>query len=118
MQAFSGQYARGNENNLHRAGTFTDAFGNVRTFDGGGRLPGYAILNLNGEVDLGRGWPRFGRVDNVFDKRYATVAALAENPFDAAGAFQPDSGDWRRETFVAPGAPRAFWIGLRYAFGK
>lgn len=118
VQAFSGQYARGNENNRHRAGNFTDAFGNVRTFDGGGRLPGYAILNLNGEVDLGRGWQLFGRVDNVFDKRYANVAALAENPFDAVGAFQPDSGDWRRETFVAPGAPRAFWVGLRYAFGK
>lgn len=118
VQAFSGQYARGNENNRHRAGTSTDAFGNVRSFAGGGRLPGYALLNLNGELDLGRGWQLFGRVDNVFDKRYASAAALAENPFDAAGAFQSDSGDWRRETFVAPGAPRAFWLGLRYAFGK
>ncbi|MBI2306257.1 MAG: TonB-dependent receptor [Rhodocyclales bacterium] len=118
VQAFSGQYARGNENNRHRAGSASDAFGNVRSFDGGGRLPGYALLNLNGELDLGKGWQLFGRIDNVFDKRYATAAALAENPFDAAGAFRVDSGDWRHETFIAPGTPRVFWVGLRYAFGK
>ncbi|KAB2928460.1 MAG: TonB-dependent receptor [Dechloromonas sp.] len=117
LQAFSGQYARGNENNAHRAGSATDAFGNQRTFDGSGKTAGYAILNLNAEADLGRGWQVFARVNNVFDKRYATAAALAENPFDAGGAFQIDSGDWRRETFVAPGAPRAAWLGVRYRFG-
>jgi outer membrane receptor protein involved in Fe transport len=118
VQAFSGQYARGNENNRHRAGSATDAFGNVRSFDGGGRLSGYALLNLNGDLDLGGGWQLFGRLDNVFDRRYGTAAALAENPFDAAGAFRIDSGTWRHETFLAPGAPRAVWVGLRYAFGK
>lgn len=117
VQAFSGQYARGNENNRHQAGTATDAFGNTRTFEGAGRIPGYAILNLNGEIELGGGWQLFGRINNVFDKRYGTAAALAENPF-AGGAFQIDSGDWRRETFVAPGAPRAAWIGLRTTFGS
>jgi outer membrane receptor protein involved in Fe transport len=117
VQAFSGQYARGNENNRHSAGTTTDAFGNTRTFDGPGKTAGYAILNLNGEADLGAGWQLFAKVNNVFDKRYVTAAALAENPFDAGGSFQSDSGDWRRETFVAPGAPRAGWIGVRYVFG-
>ncbi|UCV12803.1 TonB-dependent receptor [Dechloromonas denitrificans] len=117
VQAFSGQYARGNENNQHQSGTFTDALGNTRTFDGPGKTAGYAILNLNGEARLGGGWQMFAKVNNVFDKRYATAAALAENPF-AGGSFQIDSGNWRRETFVAPGAPRAAWIGLRYAFGN
>jgi len=117
VQIFSGQYARGNENNRHRAGTATDAFGNVREFDGGGRLPGYAVLNLDAEFDIARGWQIVGRVDNVFDRRYASAAALAENPFDAGGAFRVDSGDWRHQTFVAPGAPRTFWLGLRRTFG-
>lgn len=53
----------------------------------------------------------------MFDKRYATAAALAENPFNAAGGFENDSVAWRRETFVAPGAPRAAWLGVRYVFG-
>lgn len=116
MQAFSGQYLRGNENNRHQSGTFTDANGNTRTFDGPGRLPGYAILNLNGEASLGGGWQLFAKVNNVFDKRYATAGALAENPF-VGGSFQTNPDDWRRETFVAPGAPRAAWVGVRYVFG-
>ena len=117
LQAFSGQYARGNENNQHQAGTFTDAFGTTRTFEGAGRIPGYAIVNLNAEADLGGGWQLFGKINNLFDRRYGTVAALAENPF-AGGAFQVDSNAWRRETFIAPGAPRAAWVGLRYTFGS
>ncbi len=118
LQAFSGQYARGNENNRHRAGTATDAFGEDRTFEGSGKLPGYAVLNLNGDLKLGGGWQLFAKVNNVFDRRYATAGALAENPFVGAGnAFTADSDLWRRETFVAPGAPRAAWIGVRYAFG-
>jgi hypothetical protein len=42
--------------------------------------------------------------------------ALAENPF-VSGGFQADPDNWRRETFVAPGAPRAAWLGVRYVFG-
>ena len=115
VQAFSGQYARGNENNQHQSGTATDAFGNTRTFDGSGKTPGYAILNLNGEVHLSANLQLFGKINNVFDKYYASASALAENPF-ASGSFQINSSNWHSETFVAPGAPRAAWIGLRYAF--
>ena len=117
VQAFSSQYARGNENNQHQSGTTTDALGNTRTFAGPGKTAGYAILNLNAEVKLGGGLQLFAKLNNVFDQRYATAAALAENPFNSAGNFQNNSGDWQRETFVAPGAPRAAWVGLRYVFG-
>ena len=117
VQAFSGQYARGNENNQHQSGTTTDALGNTRTFTGPGKTAGYAILNLNAEAKLGAGLQLFAKLNNVFDQRYATAAALAENPFNSAGNFQNNSGDWQRETFVAPGAPRAAWVGLRYVFG-
>ncbi len=117
VQAFSSQYVRGNENNQHQAGTATDLNGNTRTFTGPGKIDGYAILNLNAEAALGSGWQLFAKVNNVFDKRYASAAALAENPFVNAGAaFEPDSDKWRRETFVAPGAPRAAWLGVRYVF--
>ncbi|MGE5469264.1 MAG: TonB-dependent receptor [Bacteroidota bacterium] len=97
--AFSGQYARGNENNQ----------------DPAGRIPGYAILNLNAETSLGGGWQLFGKINNIFDKHYATAAMLAENPF-AGGAFLVDSSSWHHENFVAPGAPRAAWVGVRYQF--
>ncbi len=118
VQAFSSQYARGNENNQHVAGTVTDLGGTTRTFTGSGKVAGYAILNLNAEAALGSGWQLFAKLNNVFDTRYASAAVLAENPFIGAGhAFDTDPDRWQRETFVAPGAPRAAWLGVRYLFG-
>jgi outer membrane receptor protein involved in Fe transport len=116
LQAFSSQTVRGNENNRHESGSATDAFGNTRTFDGPGRIGGYAIVNLNAEARLGGGWQLVAKVSNLFDRRAATAGALAENPF-VGGSFQADPEYWRRETFVAPAAPRAFWVGIRHTFG-
>jgi len=115
VQVFSGQYLRGNENNQHRAGTYSDASGETRTFDGTGRSSGYFVVNLNAEARLGGGWEAFAKLNNLFDRRYASAGALAENPF-AAGQFQNNPEQWRRESFLAPGAPRAAWIGVRYVF--
>ncbi len=111
LQAFSSQYVRGNENNQHRAGS-----AGGETYEGPGKIPGYAIVNVNADADLGAGWEVFAKVTNLFDKHYATGGILAENPF-TNGTFQADPGDWRHETFVAPGAPRAGWLGVRYRFG-
>ena len=115
LAGFSRQFARGNENNLHQAGLAT-AGSTTRDFQGSGSTPGYAGLNLTAKRQLAHGWEILGRIDNLFDRRYTTGAALAENPFNNAGRFQTNSDNWTRETFVAPGAPRAVWIGLRYAF--
>jgi iron complex outermembrane recepter protein len=114
VQGFSSQFARGNENNLHQPGAFTDLNGDNRTFLGPGKLPGYAVANLNARLRFGAGWELFAKVSNLFDRRYYTAAALAENPFDATGSFLTDSDAWTRETFYSPGAPRAGWLGVRY----
>lgn len=114
VMAFSDQYAQGNENNQHQSGDATDLLGGTRTFQGGGKVAGYAILNLTTRYQLSSAWQLFARINNVFDREYATGAILAENPFDAAGNFQTNSDDWARETFFAPGAPRAFWVGVKY----
>jgi len=118
MSLFGSQYARGNENNEHRAGTFTDQFGETRTFEGSGKVDGYAVFNLTARYRVHRNWEIFARVDNIFDTEYETGAILAENPFDAANQFQTDPDDWARETFFAPGAPRAAWIGVRFALDR
>ena len=60
----------------------------------------------------------FARIDNVFNTDYNTAAILAENPFNSAGQFQTNSDDWANETFFAPGAPRAAWIGVRYSIDR
>ncbi len=114
MTLFGSQYARGNENNEHEAGTFTDQFSETRTFDGSGKVDGYAVFNLTARYRVARNWEVFARLDNVFDTEYETGAILAENAFDASNQFQTDPDDWARETFFAPGAPRAIWVGVRF----
>ena len=114
LQVVSSAYARGNENNAHQAGLFTDRFGTQRYFSGAGTVPGYALAGVLAEANLGATWRLSLRVNNLLGRRYATAAALAENPFDGQGAFQMESANWSRETFVGPGAPRAVWLGVRY----
>ena len=67
----------------------------------------------------------FGQVNNVFDRRYATAAQLGATsltsawqfcsaPFAAVGGKVP----LMHATFYRPGAPRNFWLGVRYEFDK
>ncbi len=71
-----------------------------------------------------RGLAVFGRIGNVFDRRYATAAQLGATGFDASGRFVgqplPANADGRfplrGSTFFAPGAPRLFTIGIRCSF--
>lgn len=98
LVAYSGQYARGNENN------------------GNGTLPGYAVLNLDVAYRIEPGWRVFASVANLFDRRYASFGVLGANFFSAPGhGFDP--ANVRPEQFRSPGAPRSFWIGIEYAFG-
>ncbi len=95
----SGVQARGDENNL----------------DANGRLPGYAVVNLDLRYRIDARLSLFARIDNVFDRRYANFGVLGENfftgpgqTFDAAGA--------RAEQFRGYAAPRGAWIGVQYRF--
>jgi iron complex outermembrane receptor protein len=101
--AFSDQYVHGNENNQH---------------DENGKVAGYSVLNLTTSYRLGQQWEIFARINNVFDKDYSSGGILGENSFDSSGAFIADENDWTNETFYAPGAPRAAWIGVRYSLQK
>jgi outer membrane receptor protein involved in Fe transport len=64
-------------------------------------------------------------VNNVFDREYYTGAQLGSTGFNGAGAFvaRPFAGpvvEGERPmlgtTFLAPGAPRLYWLGIRYSF--
>ncbi|MDR1968051.1 MAG: TonB-dependent receptor [Burkholderiaceae bacterium] len=110
--ALSSSYARGNENNQHQP--------DGSLFLGSGKVAGYALLNLRASFKINRRWTLFARVNNVFDRRYATAGQLGTSP------FSPSTGDYvtdgRRstsigETFLSPGAPRSGWVVLRYDFG-
>ncbi len=116
VTAIGSAYARGNENNQHSAdGVY---------YLGPGRSSGYAVLNLSVDYRPIPAWSFFVHVGNVFDRRYATAAQLGATAFDASGNFlaRPfaanSNGDrpLQNSTFYAPGAPRLFTLGVKYAF--
>jgi len=57
----------------------------------------------------------FANVTNLLDKRYASFGALGENFFNGPNRTF-DGANPSSEQFVGPGAPRGFWVGLRYAW--
>jgi outer membrane receptor protein involved in Fe transport len=118
VTAMAGALARGNENGAHQA--------DDTTYLGPGRSAGYAVLNLGGDWRPLRGLTVFAQIDNLLDRHYNTAAQLGATGFDAKGNFvaRPFAANANgdrpllRSTFFAPGAPRSFWLGLRYNFGS
>ncbi len=97
LASFGPSYDRGDESNN----------------DVNGKVPGYAIVNLEARVRLARGTELFASADNVLDKRYANFGLLGRNVFTGPGrTFDPQASV--PEQFRAPGAPRGVWVGLRH----
>ena len=114
----SDSLARGNENGKHVSLNANDP----------GKISGYTVVNFSAAYQVQPNWLLFARVNNVFDRDYETAALLGQNPFNAAtGTYNvgvsgtsPNQSNRTTsvgETFVAPGAPRTAWIGVRYEFG-
>lgn len=89
---FSGQYAYGDQNNQ----------------DVNGRVPGYAVVNLDSAYRFSPAWSVSLKVINLFDRRYATYGQLGENIYTNNTA----------EQFRTPAAPRAAWLNVSYQFGR
>ncbi len=95
----SDAYARGDENNR----------------DVHGRVPGYALLNLDMRYQVTPQLQLFARIDNVFNRRYANFAVVGENVFTGPSqSFDPASP--RAEQFRGYGTPRGAWAGVHYSF--
>jgi iron complex outermembrane recepter protein len=89
---FSGQYAHGDQNNQ----------------DVNGRVPGYAVVNLDSAYRFNTEWSMSLKVSNLFDRRYATYGQLGENIY----------ANNAPEQFRTPSAPRAAWLNVTYQFGR
>ena len=77
------------------------------------RIPGHTLLHLRLQWQATPALSVVARVQNALNKRYETYGALAETVFDAQGNF---TGNEEDALFVAPGAPRSLWLGLRLKF--
>ena len=127
LVAFSSRYMHGNENNRHQANsdecqTYEPGEENHQTPCAKGKIPAFAVVNLDSQYNLGGGWKIWAKAINVFDSDYYTTGRLGVNAFTGAGnTFNStdDSGvaaGHRGAAFVSPGAPRAGWLGVRYEF--
>jgi len=93
----SSVFVRGDENNQ----------------DVNGRVPGYAVVNLDGRYSLAKGVEVFARVVNLCDKRYWNFGVLGQNFWTGPGRTF-DGTNTVNEQFRGPGVPRGAWVGLRY----
>jgi outer membrane receptor protein involved in Fe transport len=92
-------FARGDENNQ----------------DVNGSVAGYMLVNLDTTYQVSKSLQVFARVDNLLNKRYADFSILGENFFNGPN-HTFDGNNTSSEQFLGLGAPRGFWIGLRYAW--
>jgi len=100
--AYSDTYMMGNENNEH-SGT-----------NGDGKVPGYAIVNLDAKYQYTPQWSVNFKAMNVFDKTYYTGGRLLVNGFTGNGS-EARSALFRGEG-LAPGSPQAAWMTINYEF--
>ena len=90
LMFIGGQYAHGDENNKDR----------------NGRIPGYAVLNLDTHYDVSNQWRLFAQVHNALNSKYATYGTLGQNVYSN-----------RPEQFKTPAAPVAVWVGVIFTVG-
>ena len=131
----SESFVRGNENNQHQAGVvryrrvYDPVLGDVLTplppTKNPGKVAGYATFNFQTSYQFNKEWSATLLVNNLFDKEYFSAGRLGRNPFSPHinGAIGPDgynhnSYDWLSTNFIAPAAPRAAWVMVRYQFAK
>jgi outer membrane receptor protein involved in Fe transport len=97
----SDQYARGDENNE----------------DVNGTVPEYFVVNVDARWQITNQLQVFGRISNLLDEEYEVFGVLGENFFPGPG-FAFDAANAADEQFRTPGAPRGFFVGVRYDFGR
>ncbi len=96
-------FARGDENNQ----------------DANGKVAGYTVFNMDANWQFHKNWSSFLKVTNLLDKDYASMGILGTNAFNTADkSFNAVPTTWQAEQFQSPGAPRAAWVGVRFAFDQ
>ena len=94
----SGVYLRGDEGNLEP------------------RTRGYTLFNVDASYRVGDWLELFGRVENLFDRRYETFGVLGESGCEVPIHELPCSGGKGGITnprFISPGQPLAAMAGIR-----
>lgn len=134
MVMHSKSFIRGNENNQHRAGAASPIDlclitppGRPCIIDragfGPGETAGYTVFNFQTSYKITPEWTLGLRINNLFDKEYASAGRLGLNAFSPSirgvigeSGFNYNSADWQGASFLGIGAPRSAFITLSYEF--
>jgi outer membrane receptor protein involved in Fe transport len=78
------------------------------------KLPSYTVFNLHSSYQVTKNVQFYGRVDNVFDNRYATYGTF----FDTTTVpnFANGGNPFTDPRSLSPARPRAFYAGMRVTF--
>ena len=93
------------------------AIGNENNQAVNGSIPGYAVVNLDARYQITEQLQFFGRISNLFDRKYQTAAILGQNFFTGPN-FTYNLAGAQSSLFSSPGAPFGIWVGLKYDFAK
>lgn len=78
------------------------------------KLPSYTVFNLHTSYQVARNVQLYGKVDNVFDNRYATYGQFFNT--GALPNFTNGGNPFTDPRSLSPARPRAFYAGARVTF--
>ncbi len=78
------------------------------------KLPSYAVFNVYASYQINKTFQVYGRVDNVFDNRYATFGTFFDT--GALPNFANGGAPFTDARSLSPARPRAFYAGLKATF--
>ncbi|WP_027546490.1 TonB-dependent receptor [Bradyrhizobium sp. WSM2254] len=78
------------------------------------KLPSYTVFNLHTSYQVTKNVQLYGKVDNIFDKRYATYGQFFDR--GALPNFTNGGNDFTDPRSLSPARPRAFYAGMRVTF--
>jgi outer membrane receptor protein involved in Fe transport len=78
------------------------------------KLASYAVANVHASYQINKTFQVYGRIDNLFDNRYATYGTFFET--GDVPNFTNGGAPFTDPRSVSPARPRAFYAGLRATF--
>lgn len=78
------------------------------------KLPSYTVFNLHTSYQVTKSFQLYGKVDNVFDNRYATYGQFFDT--GAVPNFTSGGNPFTDPRSLSPARPRAFYAGARVTF--
>ena len=78
------------------------------------KLPSYTVFNLHASYQIDKTFQIYGRVDNLFDNRYATHGTFFDT--GAVPNFANGGAAFTDARSISPARPRAFYLGMRATF--